>query len=149
MNIKTVSILLSILFLFGCQTSDLSVKLNRASYTNDSTYGYSINNPICIKYKNLNSESLIRAYVHNLNKGEIVDSKPYLQTLMNWNVVSIVETIENNPGRKSLAKKTTIQECLIQSDDKKFNTKLYFNTNKNKPLKIPVGFSYARLCGVK
>ena len=133
-----LSIIICLISLSGCKTN-LEILLNKAIYSDDMTFGYSLNNPIFIKIKGVESDSLIHAYVSRLvRNGDMIS----------YGVIKINEIQSETNNLQSKRNKHTIKECILVSEDKKDTLKLYFNTNKKKnKLKINKDFFYGRLCG--
>jgi len=139
---RLIKLLIIICFisLNGCKTN-LGLELNKAFTSDDWTYGYSISNPIFVKIKGVDSDSLILAYVSRLFRNG---------DLTSYRVIKINEIQSETNNLQSKSFKQPIKECILVSEDKKDTLKLYFNTDKKKKnLKIPKGFFYGRLCGEK
>jgi hypothetical protein len=133
-----LSIIVWLISLCGCKTN-LGIELNKAISSDDITYGYSIDNPIIVKFKGVSSDSLIHVYVSRLARNGNMTS---------YHIIKINEIKNDTSDLHSKRIKHTIKECILVSKDKKETIILYFNTNKkSRNLKIPKGFFYERLCG--
>ncbi|MBK8808159.1 MAG: hypothetical protein IPO21_16650 [Bacteroidales bacterium] len=125
------------------------MKINSAHNCDDESYGYSMGNPICIKFKQVCSDSIIYAYVNRLSSyNEIVneDNIEYshiipIDSLKSCQVIRINDVIVDKTNKRS----RVLRECTIKSDTKTII--LYFDTKKsNGKLKVPKGLIYSRLC---
>lgn len=135
---KGLLIFLSSLTICGC-TVNLGLELNKARSTDDSTYGYTVDNPIEARFMGVSGDSLIQEYVKRLARNGDLNSYRISK-------ITVIQYDDNNLHTKQ--HKETVKECILISEDKKETIKLYFNTSKkNKKLKIPKGFFYGRLSG--
>jgi len=157
-----VMLISTILIVVSCRSS-LELKINSAKDCKDESYGFSMNNPICIKYKNVSSDSIINVYVNKLwNNNQSINDKNIINIRQKgdsiiqesadkkyWNMISyhvikirtILITLENKKNK-------LLRECTIKSDNDKQTIVLYFNTNKSdRKLKVPFGFFFSRLSG--
>ena len=158
--------LISTIVIFVSCRSSLELKINGARYCEDASYGYSMDSPICIRYKKVNSDSLINAYVNRLwnNDRSIADKNiinirpkriksdsviPKSNNKKGWNMISYhVIKIRNLSICHANKKNKILKECTIMSDDEKQSIVLYFDTNKSdRKLKVPIGFLYSQLSG--
>lgn len=136
------------IMLVSCRSS-LDLKLNSARIAEVDSYGYSKDNPICISYYHMKSDSIIYTYVKRLstyNKQFSESDKVFmaipLDSLKECVVIKISDTVIN----KSLKRKRVLKECTIKSGNQLFL--LYFDTKRSgKEVKIPKGLFFSRLCG--
>ena len=120
------------------QTLELSLELLKAKSSTDESYGYTIENPIGVKYKDVNSDTVIIYFVKNL-----IDIDRYNSFSGPYKIIDLKEL---SPKNGSLDK--IIKECTIRTSDGAKTIKLYFDPDKSiKELKVPRGFFYTRLTG--
>jgi len=151
--------LMSIVF-SNCTTTS-QMYLQSAKYTNDDSYGYSISNPIILKYsKSFGNKKIIEEYISRLFINLI--KKDFTSGATEYTSMLIITERETINIQKSDAKQVdkeiindkssrsvdSLERYKITSENGEKTFTLYFKLVKNKRrLYIPCGFGYGRLTG--